>query len=71
MLRLAWRQRDRREAIGQVVRLVVAAPGSVNGRYRTGNTGKAAIGLRQPLPVPPDRAVILHTATGERASERS
>jgi hypothetical protein len=59
MLRLALRQRDRREAIGQVVRLVVAAPGSASGRYPTGNTGRARVGLRQPMPVPADLAALL------------
>jgi hypothetical protein len=65
MLRLAWGRRDRREAMGQVVRLVVAAPGSVSGRYPTGNTGRAAVGLRQPLPVPPDLAAILASTSDQ------
>jgi len=59
MLRLALGQRDRREALGQVVRLLVAAPGSASGRYPEGNTGRAAVGLRQPLPIPDDLARIL------------
>ena len=59
MLRLALGQRDRREALGQVVRLLVAAPGSASGRYPEGNTGRAAVGLRQPLPIPDDLASIL------------
>ncbi|GAA5767966.1 hypothetical protein Aros01_04473 [Streptosporangium roseum] len=33
MFALAVRRRDRREAIGQVVRTIVAAPGSALGRY--------------------------------------
>lgn len=33
MLTLALRQHDRREALGQVLRLIVAAPGSLTGRY--------------------------------------
>jgi hypothetical protein len=59
MLRLAVGQRNRREAVGQVVRLVVAAPGSVSGRYPQGNTGRASVGLLEPMPVPDDLAQIL------------
>lgn len=59
MLLLAVRQRDRREAIGQVIRLIVAAPGSLAGRYPEGNTGRVAAGLLTPMPVPPDLADAL------------
>lgn len=59
MLALALRQRDRREAFGQVVRLIVAAPGSVMGRYPVGNTGRAAAGLMTPMPIPDDLADAL------------
>jgi hypothetical protein len=62
MLRLAVGQRNRREALGQVLRLVVAAPGSVSGRYPKGNTGRAAVGLLEPMPVPDDLAQILGSA---------
>ena len=33
MFALAWSEHDRREAAGQVLRLLVAAPGSALGRY--------------------------------------
>ena len=56
MLELALRQHDRREALGQVVRIVVAAPGSLSGRYPDGNTGRVAAGLMTPMPIPPDLA---------------
>ena len=59
MLALALRQRDRAEAVGQVVRLAVAAPGSLSGRYPPGNTGRASAGLREPMPIPDDLAVLL------------
>ena len=61
MLALAWREHDRREAAGQVVRLLVAAPGSALGRYPEGNTGRALVPLTQPMPVPDDLADILAT----------
>jgi hypothetical protein len=63
MLRLAVRQRNRREVLGQVLRLVVAAPGSASGRYPQGNTGRASVGLLEPMPVPDDLAQILSSPT--------
>lgn len=59
MLTLAIIQRDRREALGQVLRIIVAAPGSALGRYPEGNTGRARVHLTQPMPVPPDLAELL------------
>ncbi|EAP98707.1 hypothetical protein JNB_01025 [Janibacter sp. HTCC2649] len=59
MLRAAWRDRDRRETIGQFVRLLVAAPGSALGRYPEGNTGRATVPLMAPMPLPTDLAEIL------------
>ncbi|WP_280423680.1 DUF3703 domain-containing protein [Nocardia carnea] len=60
MFSLAVRQRDRREALGQVVRIIAAAPASLARRYPEGNTGRARVGLRQPMPTPPDLAALLH-----------
>lgn len=48
MLGVAWREHDRREAVGQVVRLVVAAPGSALDTYPEGNTGRATVEQHQP-----------------------
>jgi hypothetical protein len=59
MLEVAWRERDRREAVGQVVRLLLAAPGSALGRYPEGNTGRATVPLTQPMPLPQDLAELL------------
>ena len=59
MFVLAVRLRDRREALGQVVRILVAAPGSMAGRYPEGNTGRRAVGLTTPMPVPQDLAAVL------------
>jgi Protein of unknown function (DUF3703) len=61
MLTLALRQRDRREAVGQVVRLIVATPGSLSGRYPRGNTGRATVGLREPMPMPSDLEQLLQS----------
>jgi hypothetical protein len=54
MLRLAVRQRDRRELIGQLVRLAVAGPGSLAGKYPPGNTGRTTMRLTETAPLPPD-----------------
>ncbi|UGT53320.1 DUF3703 domain-containing protein [Nocardia asteroides] len=62
MFTLAVRQRDRREALGQVVRIIVAAPGSLAGLAPAGNTGRADVGLRRTMPTPPDLAALLSPA---------
>lgn len=54
MLALALREQDRQEALGQMVRIVLAAPGSLSGRYPEGNIGRASVGLMTPKPVPLD-----------------
>lgn len=54
--------RDRREALGQVVRIIVAAPGSALGRYPEGNTGRVSAGLMTPMPVPGDLAAEIAAA---------
>lgn len=59
MLRAAWHQRDRHELVGQLVRLAVAAHGSLAGRYPPGNSGRSTMGLTEPGPVPDDLAELL------------
>lgn len=54
MLRLALSQRHRSEALGQVLRIIVAAPGSALGRYPEGNIGRTRAGLMTPMPIPDD-----------------
>jgi hypothetical protein len=63
MLALALRQHDRREALGQIARIIVAAPGSLSGRYPEGNTGRTRAGLMTPMPIPDDLATL--TAPGD------
>lgn len=50
----ALRQRDRHEAVGQMFRFLVAAPGSLTGRYPVGNTGGADVSAFEPMPIPDD-----------------
>jgi hypothetical protein len=62
MLRLAVRTRDRREVLGQLLRVVVAGPGSATGRYPVGNTGRATVPATLPMPLPADLAELLAAA---------
>jgi hypothetical protein len=59
MFGYAVRRHDRAEIVGQVVRLLVAAPGTWTGRYPVGNTGGADVPLREPMTVPDDLRTIL------------
>jgi hypothetical protein len=59
MLRLGVMQRDAREAVGQLIRLAVAAPGSVTGRYPVGNNGRARVRMTKPMALAPDVAELL------------
>ncbi len=53
------RHRDRREITGQVIRLLVAGPGSAIGRYPLGNTGGANVSAIEPMDIPADLQAIL------------
>ena len=54
MLRFALRGVDTREVLGQLFRILVAAPGSWTGRYPVGNTGGADVSAFEPMPMPND-----------------
>ena len=59
MLSYGWRQRDRHEITGQLVRLLVAGPGSLIRRYPLGNTGGANVSAVVPMPIPDDLTAVL------------
>lgn len=59
MLTRAGRERHGKEIVGQVLRLIVAAPGSWTGRVPIGNTGRSDVALMAPMPVPDDLARLL------------
>lgn len=59
MLDCGWRQRNAREVVGQIVRLLVAAPASLTGVLPLGNTGGANVPMTQPMPIPADLRAIL------------
>ncbi|HEX6244302.1 MAG TPA: DUF3703 domain-containing protein [Polyangiales bacterium] len=59
MLIAGWRRGDAREVWGQLVRVLVAAPGSWLGRAPLGNTGGADVGILTPMPIPEDLRRVL------------
>jgi uncharacterized protein DUF3703 len=59
MLSTALRRRNRRELVGQLFRIVVAAPGSMTGKYPVGNTGGADVSAFAPMPIPDDLRPLL------------
>ena len=61
----AMLQRDVREVRGQLSRITVAGPGSLSGRYPTGNTGRARVRATQPMPITGELAEVLQRA-GQR-----
>jgi Protein of unknown function (DUF3703) len=54
MCAVSLRRRDRHELVGQLFRIVVAAPGSITGKYPVGNTGGADVNPFTPMPIPDD-----------------
>jgi hypothetical protein len=64
MLGSGWRRHDRREAAGQLLRLIVAGPGSLTGRYPVGNTGGANVSALLVMPVPADLQRLLGSGSG-------
>jgi hypothetical protein len=59
MFAVALRRRDRSELVGQVFRILVAAPGSITGKYPVSNTGGADVSPFMPMPVPDDLRLLL------------
>ena len=47
------------EIIGQIPRLILAAPGSIFKKAPLGNTGLSNVGIFQPMPIPSDLIQIL------------
>ena len=63
MLHRALGERDRREVVGQIVRIAVAGPGSLLGKYPPGNTGRTTMGLTETAPLPANITEILDRHT--------
>lgn len=58
----AWRQRQLKECVGQVLRLAGAAVATPFGLLPTGNTGGANISAFKPLPIAPELAALIAQA---------
>jgi hypothetical protein len=67
MLGYGFRRRDRAEVIGQLLRVLVAAPGTWTGRYPSGNTGGADASLTEPMPLPDDLRIVLDRYNAEKS----
>lgn len=63
MLRVGWQMKDRREIIGQLLRLFLTPLGHLTGRLPIGNNGRASVSAFAPMPVPDDLAAILRAGT--------
>jgi hypothetical protein len=65
MLRFASAQRDVREILGQVIRLVLVVPGTLLDRLPTGNTGGSNVSPFVPMPVSQEIEEIMKGREGE------
>lgn len=54
MLRYAWTLRDKKEVVGQLMRLALAPIGNLTGRLPFGNTGRSNVSAFQPMEIPSD-----------------
>ena len=59
MMAAAVRGRAGHEILGQALRLLLAVPGSLSGRYPVGNTGGADVSALSPMAVPEDLRPLL------------
>ncbi|MDT0576432.1 DUF3703 domain-containing protein [Croceicoccus sp. F390] len=59
MLGLALRQRDWREATGQIARLTLAPLGNLTGRLPVGNTGRSDVSAFVCMEIPSDLREVL------------
>ncbi len=67
MLRIGWFRRDRREIVGQLVRLLAAPPASATGVFPVGNTGGANVPATKPMPIPPELRSLIELDDASRA----
>lgn len=59
MILLAIKTKDPSEFFGQLLRLLLAAPGSIFRKAPKGNTGRSNVGIFQPMEIPSDLEEIL------------
>lgn len=66
MLRSAIKSKHLHEILGQIIRLLLASPGSILKRYPKGNTGGANVSMFAPMKIPSDLATILDSEEAHR-----
>lgn len=54
MLRAGWAAGDRREVLGQLMRIALVPVGHLAGRLPRGNTGGANVSAFEPMAIPPE-----------------
>lgn len=72
-LMLAWslRQRDLREGLGQVMRILGAATKTAFGWVPTGNTGGANVSPFRSMPITPEQAALIDQARSGNSEDRT
>ena len=69
MLRLAWRLRDWREALGQLFRLALAPLGNLTGKLPVGNNGRSSVSAFAPMEISQELKDVMGAPTDR--SDRS
>lgn len=59
MLRIGWRRGDRREVLGQLMRIALVPVGHLLGRLPVGNAGGADVSAFEPMDIPPELRRLL------------
>ena len=59
MLRAGWSVGDRREVVGQLMRIALVPVGHLVGRLPVGNTGGANVSAFRPMAIPPELEQLL------------
>jgi Protein of unknown function (DUF3703) len=60
MLGAGIRRHDLREIVGQLVRIAVAGPGTLTGRFPIGNTGGSNVSATAVMPIPADLQAVFN-----------
>lgn len=63
MFKLGLRTLNKNEILGQIPRLILAAPGSFFKKVPKGNTGLSSVGIFEPMAIPEDLEDALNAET--------
>lgn len=61
MLEYSLHKKDRKEAVGQLIRIIVVVPSHIFKKIPKGNTGWSNVGLMESLPLPKDLSNLFDT----------